>query len=186
MKNTIVSLTLAVALLTAGAFAASAQTATNQPPASPGSFFNTAESYFTTFNTNLDVTFGSTNYRGSVIIGADYVQSVNISSSLSLSYDLPFAWKGVSAESTTRNAGIAGVILSQQCGVGYNIVVHDTKLTAFMEGGYDFNASKPYVAIGARISKALTEHTFAGIGLEGHFNGHVSTPILSIFTGFTF
>lgn len=158
--------------------------ATNAVPPTPDSFFNTAESYFTTFNTNLDATFGATNYRGSVIVGADYVQSVNISSSLGISYDIG---KGFSAESTTRNAGIAGVILSEQLGIGYNLVIHDLKITAYAAPGYDFNAKAVYGAVGARLSKALTSHTFAGIGLEEHFGkGGVSPPILSVFTGFTF
>ena len=183
MKYTIgKSLAAALLLLACGATATQAQT-TNATPPTPDSFVKTVENYFTSFDTNLDLTFGATNYRGSVIVGADYVQSVNISSSLGISYDIG---KGFSAESTTRNAGIAGVILSQQAGIGYNLVIHDLKITGFIEPGYDFNSRQVYGAIGARLSKALTTHTFAGIGLEEHIGSRVSTPILSVFTGFTF
>lgn len=169
------------AIALALAFSLSAKGQTN---GEPSSFFGSVQLYLTSFNTNLDSTFGATNYRGSVLVGADYVQGVNISSSLGLSYDIgKSSW---SAESMTRNAGIAGTILSQQAGIGYNIVVHDTKLTGFLEGGYDFQQDKPYAAVGARILKALTTHTFAGTGLEVHINNHLSTPVVTLFTGFTF
>lgn len=151
----------------------------NVPPQT--TFFGSVTSYFATFNTNLN-TFA--NAKAQVWAGVDYVDGLNATSSLGIEVDL---WKGVSIESVTRNAGIANTIVSQQIGVGYGVTLYDTKITAYLDGGYDFNRTGPYAAIGARVKKALTDHTFAGVGLETQiFGKRPSSPILSLFAGFTF
>lgn len=153
---------------------------TNIPPQQ--TFFETVASYLTSQNTNL-LTFQKTNELD-LWAGADYVTGVQVSASLGIEYNV---YKKISIESVTRNAGIGGVVVSQQGGVGLNFVVHDVKLTGYLDGGYDFYNKRPYAALGIRAKKALTENTFAGIGMETPITKHgPQSPILTLFTGFTF
>lgn len=179
IASAVVALIMLLCLLFSGG-QASAQT--NAVPTTPATFFTSVSQYFASFDTNK-TTFAKTN-ECDFWAGADYVSGVNISSSLGLEYQL---WKKVSVESVTRNAGIAGTILSQQIGVGLNATLYDVKITGYLDGGYDFLHKQPYAALGARVKKALTQNTFAGLGLEAQVMKHgSSTPTISIFTGFTF
>lgn len=160
-------------------FSAKAQT-------NEGSFLSSFGSYFSSFNTNL--TAFSSNQLD-VDVGMDYVSGVNISSSLGLEYIFDHMNNGLelSAESVTRNAGIAGIIVSQQAGIGLSKVIYDTKMTVYADGGYSWANKQTYVELGLRLKKQLTTHTFAGIGLSIPIeNGTRSLqPVFSVFTGFT-
>lgn len=153
----------------------------NATPA--GSFFGTVQNYFTSFNTNLDATFATE--RGSLWTSFDSIQGgrVPLANSLGLSYNV---FKAISAESVTRNSGIAGTVLSEQVGLGLNFIVHDTKLTGYADGGYAFSepSQKLYGEIGLRVVKALTEHTFAGVGIG--LQVPANRQVLSASVGFTF
>lgn len=128
-------------------------------PTDQTSFINSAIGYFSAFNTNLlwlD--------RGEVVTGVDSIQnsSVNLANSLRVSYDI---WKVVSAEVGIRNSGIAGTIVDYKGGIGLNFKVVDTKLTLYGDGGYSRVDRRALGEFGIRVSKKLTSHTFAGIGL---------------------
>lgn len=161
---------------------------TAQPPVpTQSSFFQTAQSYFTSFNTNLDSTFG--NQRGEFAIGVDAIQGGNapLANSLRLSYD---AWRAISVEAVVRDSGITGFLLSAQAGPALNFVIHDAKLTLYGHVGHrqdeaSDNPEKVFGEIGVRVQKALTEHTFAGVAMGVQFPG-TSTRTFSAFTGFTF
>ena len=84
----------------------------------------------------------------------------NSVTSLGLEY---LVYKQFSFDSETRFAGLTGNVKSQQIGVGYNVDVHDVRLTGFAAGGYDFETDKAYPVIGLRAKKLLTEHTFSFI-----------------------
>lgn len=158
---------------------------TNQTP--QGTFFGSVKTYFTSFDTN-STTFG-TNSTFDVWAGADYQNNLNFANSIGIEYKVGSL---LSLESVTRNAGIAGTILSQQVGLGLNKTVYDTKLTGFIDGAYDFQLGRPYISPGLRVKKALTDHTFAGIGIEvpfyfkGGSSGRQVNPVVTLFTGFVF
>lgn len=165
------------AMILAFALPARAQIDTNTPPIP--SFFSSVGSYFTSFNTNL-TTFQTDKMNLSA--GMDYQNGLNISANLLLEYN---AIGKISLESETRNASIAGTIVSQQAGLGLNFVLHDVKLTLYADGGYDFRDQKPFAEIGSRLKKALTEHTYMGLGIGARISKQPA-PVLTVFTGFTF
>lgn len=153
---------------------------TNAPagPAVP-IFFGTVTSYFSAHNTNL-LTFQ--NEKSAFWVGADYLDHVNVSASLGIERAI---YKDLSAEFIMRNAHVAGTIVSVQAGVGWNTTVHDTKLTFYLDGGHDAVNDRLFGELGARVKKALTDHTFAGVGIGARLEKK-ATPTLTIFTGFTF
>lgn len=169
-------------------YAVAAQAQVLPPTNSPGSFFSTALSYFTAFNTNLDSTFA--NSKGSIWTGADSMQGARtpLANSLGLSYRV---YNVISLESVTRNAGVAGTVVSQQFGPSLNFVVHDAKLSLYAHAGYELDApaggkfaDKIYGEIGVRVCKALTEHTFAGVGIGAQLPKN--TQVFQVFAGIVF
>ncbi len=190
---------LLVSLLAAATFASAhttrAQTlsTTNQPPQSQGSFFNTVVGYFSSFNTNLDSTFGAN--RGAVWTGVDAIQGgpVSLANSLGVSYDL---WRpsattntpgnlAVSLESVTRTGGVEGALISQQAGAGLSFIVHDTRLTLYGACGVNLSGNNNcFGEAGLRVTKALSDHTFAGVAAALQFPGN--RQIFTALIGFTF
>ena len=166
---------------------APAEPATNAVP-TEGSFLNSAFSYFTSFNTNLDSTFGS--HRGSLFTGVDSIQGagVNMANSIGLSYDLYAGTNNLrlSVESVTRNSGVAGTLLSEQAGLGVSFIVHDARLTVYADGGYWIydEPDRYYAEIGLRAQKALTEHTYAWVAAAAQLPGN--RQVFSAGVGITF
>jgi hypothetical protein len=155
---------------------------TNAGP-TPQSFFTTVAGYFTTFNTNLATFTDTNNFHGTVWAGADYQSGVGV--------EYPF-YKGLTLVSVTRNADVAGTILSQQGDLAITITHYDTQLSLGAGLGYCFaNAGdlRPglFGSVFAEAKKALTDNTFAGVRLEDDFSGKTpSIPVVSIFAGFRF
>jgi hypothetical protein len=196
MKNKLTSLilTAGVAIL-ALVFAPSSHAQTNLLTGNPltnapagltigqeTTFISTVQSYFSSFDTN-SLTFKKTN-EFDITAGAD-TQAGITSASLGINYSL---WNNVGLDEVTRGAGIGGVIVSQQAGVSLSKVYYDVKLTAYLDGGWDFNQKSAFAEFGVRAFKALTENTFAGVGLalQADKSGLRESPLISIFTGFTF
>jgi len=159
-------------------------------------FFNSVAQYFSGFDTN------ATTFQADTVdvwAGADTVNNQNLAAAFGLEI-LPFRSSSnsflarLSVESVTRNATVAGVILSEQAGVGFNFTRFDTRVTAYFDAGYRFDSRQACVAAGLRAKKALTENTYAGVGLElpvylNHARGQSAgapSPTLSVFTGFKF
>jgi hypothetical protein len=167
--------------------AATAQIASTN--SAPQQFYTTAFDYFTSFNTNL-LTF-QTNYHGCAWAGADYQSGVNVASSLGLEYGL---YKSVSVASVTRNAAIAGTILSEEVAFGLNYTVYDTQLTGGAGIGDNFGTvgstrSGFYGVIFAEAKKALSANTFAGARIEAEIQGAskaTTIPVFTVFVGFKF
>lgn len=180
MKKLLLTSLLTLAL----AIPAFCQTNNNNPSvtaAQDASFVSTVQSYFTSFDTNSQ-TFHRTN-EVDVLVGAD-TQAGITSASLGLSYNL---WKAVSIEEVTRGAGIGGVIVSQQLGVSVRKVIYDVNVQAYLDGGWSFTQKGMYAEVGLRALKAATANTFYGVGIAAQIDKTgVRTPVLSIFTGFTF
>lgn len=166
----------------------------------PPTFFNSVSDYFSSFNTNLDSTFATE--RAEIAIGVDSTQggSVPLANSLRISYTVyqpSNAVTALSIENVLDNSGVAGTLVSEQLGLGFSFIVHDVKLTGYADGLYDFNpATKTNskgktrkdsafgAEIGLRVQKAMTTHTFSGIGLGVILPRNEQK--FQVFTGFTF
>lgn len=167
-----------------------AQTPAPAPaPAAPPNFFGSVTGYFTSFNTNYDASVAAA--RMSLWTGADSLQGagVPLANSLGLSYNVYAPTNSslrLSIETVIRNSGVAGTIVSDQIGGGVGFIFHDTKFTAYADGGYDFIATKDrfYGEVGLRLQKNLTENTFAGIGIGVQFPQN--RQIEQVFAGFSF
>ena len=150
------------------------------------SFFNAAMGYFTSFNTNLSGTFTN---KGTAWAGIDSNigggGAPPIVNELGFSYAI---WNGAAPELVLRNGGISGVVDSMQAGLSYSLVVVDTKLSAYADGGYSWDTKKGYGEIGIRILKALTTHTFAYINYGVQVDGSSGSPpqVIGAGVGFTF
>lgn len=174
-------------VLLIGLVAVHAQDTNNVPPATPQSFFGTVQQYFTSANTNFDLSQGKAELWTSMA----YQSGLNFAADLGLRYRLskPGAASGFAVESVTRNASIAGTIVSQQVGVSYCLYNHDIEISGGIDGGYDFQKSSGLFTVFLDARKALTENTFAGLrlGYETDLkNAKAEPPVLSVIVGFKF
>lgn len=153
----------------------------------PQSFFGSVGDYFTSSNTNLP-------FKGAAEIGLGlaYQSGVNIASDFDARYKFGLKTNsGVILESVTRNAGVNGVIVSEQAGVGYYyipVATPDIELSAGLLGGYRFDAAQAAFTGYLDARKSLTANTFAGLRLAYEYDGSASpaSPVLTAYTGFTF
>ena len=165
-------------------------TATNNLPLgdnNPQTFFGTVGNYLTTSNPNLPI-----RGQAEVALGLAYQSGVNIASDFSARYKLSVTTNsGAIFESVTRNAGINGVIVSEQAGLGYYYrpaASPDIELSAGLLGGYRFDTRSAAFTAYLDVRKSLTPNTFAGlrIGFEHDGSGSPNAPVLTAYTGFTF
>ena len=184
---------LSLTALLACSLSAPAQTSPTTPTTPTGTFIGTVQSYFASFNTNLDSTFGSE--RGSLWTSFDSIQGgdVPLANSIGLSYDIyPSAptnglrSTALALENVLRTSGVAGTVVSDQAGVSFSWMIHDVKLSAYADAGYGFAESdkKFFGEIGMRALKALTPHTYAGVSLGVQLPGN--RQVLGVLAGFTF
>lgn len=150
------------------------------------SFFNTAASYFTSFNTNL-LTFQDGYDHFDVDLGTENYNNANL--------DAIFSGRGqigtthVWGLATFYNDSVFGNIERVDSGIGYGFTLYDVKVTPAINVGYDFGLKGGYVRPSLDLRKAMTAHTYAGIGIDlpirwaGQQN---NTPGLMVFTGFNF
>lgn len=175
----------------------SAQT-TNQPPSGLTDFGNTVFGYFTEFNTNLDTTFRDNRFE--LWIGVDAVQGnqAPLQNSIGLSYDVwrptpatnATTYTAVGIEDEIRNTGVAGSVQSDQLGLNFSVIVHDVKLTGYLDGGYDLTengvrfSNRLFGEVGLRARKAVGTHFYMGVGIGAQFPRNAQ--VLTAFTGATF
>lgn len=146
-----------------------AQPITNAPTVpAPGSLPQTILNYFTSFDTNA-TTF--TSNRVDLWTGADSVQGAvsPLVQELGLSYDLVTVSSKarLGIEAIERNTGLAGNLDSVQGGLDLSIIVWDTKLTLYGNGGYYFDpgeVQRIYGEVGFRAKKAVGQHFYMGVG----------------------
>lgn len=155
-------------------------------------FFQTAEQYLTSANTN----YTWTNVTCEASVGADYMSSVQWANDLNLQYDL--SGTGVSPvlsplslDADMRNAGVAGTVESLEGGVHYTVVqYYSVKLQGGAHVGYDFFRDSTVIEPDLGINAKLTENTFAGlrlslpVWLRGKPLNNI--PDIRLQTGFTF
>jgi hypothetical protein len=157
------------------------------PTGNPQTFFSTVGNYLTSSNPNLPI-------RGQAEIGLGlaYQSGVNIASDLSARYKISVSTNsGVLLESVTRNAGVNGVIVSEQAGFGYYYIpstTPDIELSAGLLGGYRIDTRSAAFTAYLDARKSLTANTFAGvrIGFEYDGSGSPDAPVITAYTGFTF
>jgi hypothetical protein len=197
MKINVSKSCLVLAALTSASLvlSAKAQTSITQTNASggttiissPQSFFGSVGSYFTSSNPSLPI-----KGTAEIALGMAYQSGVNIASDFDARYKFAVTTNsGVILESVTRNAGVDGVIVSEQAGIGYYYIpaaTPDIELSAGLLGGYRFNASQAAFTAYFDARKSLTENTFAGVRLAYEYDGPASpnSPVLTAYTGFTF
>lgn len=178
---------LITTLAATAAFTAHAQPITNTVPASMPGFFNSVADYFTTSNTNYDL-----HSTAEITLGAVYQAGINFGSDFGVRYKYDLgANTGLCLESVTRNAGVAGVIVSEQAGAGVYYIRHDLELSAGVDAGYRFDVRHPALTLYADVRKSLTENTYAGLrlGYETDFSqteSGLNAPVITIETGFKF
>ena len=156
-------------------------------PTSEASFISTAFGYFTSFNPELSGTFTN---KGAVWAGVDSILGgppgePSLVNELGASYNV---YKTLAGEMVLRNANVAGTVDSLQGGLSYGLILVDTRVAAYADGGYDWNLSKMYGEVGLRVQKALTAHTFAGVSYGVQILGTKGSPpqVLGAQVGFTF
>src|SRR5712664_3144083 len=109
-----------------------AQQATNTPQ----SFYQSVFGYFTSHNLNLTNAFI---HKAEVWTSVDSIQGVKgvdtkLADAVGIQYSV---YDHLSLENVLRTSGLAGVIVSDQFGLGINFVVIDTKITLYADAGYD-------------------------------------------------
>jgi len=132
MKNA-KSLLAACAILATAGYSSQAQSTTNAAPSVPG-FVTQFGDYLTTVNTNY-------NYQPvSMWTAAVYQNNVNVSDEVGVSWDL---WEQnvngglfAAVESRTRNAGIAGTVVSEGGGMEFGYMKYSLKVGVFGDGVY--------------------------------------------------
>lgn len=162
----------------------------NPPPATPQGFLSSVQDYFTSFST---LTTFTTNNTIDLWTGYEYVSGESSAVCIGVSYNTPVMLGPfrLGVESVTRNApGLAGTaIYSEDVGVNLQLVPggHDVKVVGFLDGGYDWHVKSMGATVGARFFKALSDNTFAGIGIAERITSHTSnTPTVSVFAGVKF
>ncbi len=176
---------LIITALATAAFSAHAQPITNTVPATMPNFFNSVAQYFTSSNTNYDL-----HSTAEITLGAAYQAGVNFGSDFGVRYKFDLGTNtGVCLESVTHNAGVAGIIVSEQAGAGVYYIRHDLELSAGVDAGYRFDVRHPALTLYADVRKSLTENTYAGLrlGYESDFSSaSPGAPVVTIETGFKF
>ena len=185
MKKQNIQLFLAAVALTIifGCQPARSQTNSVTPPQS---FFGSVGNYLTSSDTNLPAMSTI-----EVSLGAAYQGGVNVSSDIDLRYKIggATATSGFYIESDTDNAGIAGIIVSEEAGFGYFIVKNDIEVSAGIRGGYRFDESNGVIGANVRVLKMMTVNTYSGLELAVEFSGNntaARVPRVNVFTGFKF
>ena len=123
--------------------------------------------YFTSNNPEFDSTFTTNKGTAWVSVVSAQGQSVPLQNEIGVSYNV---WKMLQIEAVTRDGGVTGGIVSMQGGIGLTAAIHDIKLTAYADGGYNLakqsTGQKVYAELGFRAQKALTQNTFAGVQMS--------------------
>lgn len=169
------------AALTIASLPVRAQISTNTPtpPSGITDLGNTVFGYFTSFNTNLDMTFHDN--RGLLWTGVDTVRGGvhPLLNELGGSYDLfqpahseHDTSTAIFLEGVERNSGLLNTVTSVQGGIGFALIVHDVRLSLSGDCGYYLDTNgmsesqfhKLYGEVDVRAMKAFGPHFAGGVG----------------------
>ena len=149
---------------------------TNSVPQNAFDVLATAETWATSFNTNL-TTFTAS--KLDLWTGMNYQHGLNVSAEIGGQYNL---WGPVSVEAIARNVGVGGDLMSGQGGIGVHVIHYDLKVTGYVDGGFNAVDGAGYVEAGVRFQKAISQSTFLllGVGVDGEF--HKTAGINTVIT----
>ena len=151
-------------------------------PSNVDTFFNSAQSYLTSFNTN----YTWTNVTFEAALGYKQVAGVGAASTLEAQRDI----KKFNFGTAFQFSGVGGVVDVWQGQVGYAIIEHyDAKVDLNLRPGYDWVRNTGVVEPGIFILKKGTKNTFfkSGLTLPMYFSGPFNrSPSFYIETGFTY
>lgn len=158
------------AIMAALSFNVHAQSTNNTPPtpppvpASPEAFYAEAFGWFTSFNPSNTWT-GDT---FELAVGGDYENGVQWANFIEPQYDVNGGNFVIGDE--MRNAGIGGVVESDEAEIGYAIEsMFDLRVEAKLLGGYSLEYRAGMIEPKLDIRKKLTTQTFLGL--------YISEPI---------
>ena len=163
--------------------AAGASAGSTNALATTQTFIDSADAYFTSFNTN----FTWTNVSFEISTGYKQVTGVGAANSLELQYDFPSKWTVLAA---FQFSGVGSPLNTAEAGAGYQLIQKwDAVLELDALLGYDWNSKALLAEPSIKIKKKLTTNTYAAVGLSlpiesvGKFNRN---PTLDLETGVTF
>ncbi len=137
-----------------------AQSNTNAPPLPGDNPITVITQWMTSSDTNSTLfDLGSL----TVWAGNSYVNNANNASTFGMDLRLYHSLSnGVqfTVESETLNAGVIGVIYSQQGGFQLSKSTHDLRFGAYVDGGYSFVYSRPFLETGIDLRKAMSRISF--------------------------
>ena len=179
------SLLALVASVKAQTIPAQLTPATTPPAQTVPGFFSQATDWFTSTDTN-NTQFQST--KGRIWTGAEYQSGLNIASTFGAEYSISGNWRVISL---TENASVAGLIVGQKLGIGYDVVrTAGIELTPYAQGGYRWATADIKAGmvgtVGVEIKKALGTRTFTGAGISADISSKQVTPKVTVFAGFSF
>ena len=160
---------------------------TNTPS---GGWFASAGSYLSSSNPNLPV-----HGQFELGLGMAYQSGVNIGADLNIRWKPTFADLstnyGVGFESVTRNAGIAGTVVSEMVGpfIYYQPTsLPDAEVSAGIDGGYSLLDRGAACTGYIQVLKMATPNTYlaARIAIEEDAGLVSPAPVLTAYTGVTF
>ena len=167
----------AICILALSCVAVAAKAQTNIP-----SFFDTAQSYLTTFNP----AFTWTNVTIEASTGLKQVTGSGATDVAQVQYDFG-RWN---AGAVIGFEGVGSTVGTVQAQGGYAVLEHfDTKVDLDVQGGYSWYHKAYMVEPELAISKKLTANTFARIGVSIPLYSKGSqnrTPSFEVGAGFTF
>jgi hypothetical protein len=184
MKTLFKSSLIATALAAASSVPSAALAQSAATNSTTQTFLATAESYFTSFNTNSD--FNWTNCTLEVATGYKQVTGVNAASTVDAQYDFG-RWN---AGAAFQFSGVGSPVNAFEAQGGYDLIEHyDAKLEADLRAGFDDVKSAGVVEPCVFTAKKPTPNTFfkTGISLPVYTKGKLNTnPTFYIETGFTY
>lgn len=172
MKRIITLAIVAVGLVT------NAQTTNN-----PSTFFQTTESWFTSFNTNY--TFSGVKLECDT--GYKQTTGANAANFVDLQYNVNDLW---AIKGSLQFSGVGSAFNAEEIGPEVNLIEHyDVQLSAGLLGGYDGVFKNALIEPEVVLRKKLTPNTYAEMGItlpERIGDGFNNTPAFKIGAGFTF
>jgi hypothetical protein len=182
-----INVLLATVLVISAAITASAQTTAPTPSTSTTNaivgLLGQFDTWLTTPDTN-NTTLETTRYR--VETGPALQNGATVSDDFFVQVNLT---NGLSIVSETRNAAIAGTIVCQELGLGYNVYQKwDTEVTAYGIGGYRFDTSDPVGSIGVVVRHMLNKTMYVAPSVQYDFGGGKgnTSPLVMASVGFAF
>jgi hypothetical protein len=146
------------------------------------SFFQTAEQYLTSFNTNF--TFQGVSFEAAT--GYKQVTGVGAASVIDAQYDI----NRFHILTSFQFSGVGSAFNAEEGGVGYDVIqYYDTALEANLLGGYDETLHSGEIEPRVNLKKKWTYNTYSelGISLPVYFKEKFNnTPSFYLEEGFTF